>query len=163
GQLEITGTASFIAPATWATELRLHGQPAMQFGMDGERCWRRDRQFVSDCSARDLVEYQRFGTLLRLRFLHGLNDRPLLPAGAVQVDGTQVPAISVGDLVLAFDPRSHLLVQVTTGNRVETYSNFRQVDGALVAATRTLFIGGALDVEDTWDAILPGQADAQLL
>ena len=163
GRLELTGTASFVAPATWAVEGRLHEHPAMQFGMDGERCWRRDRQFVRDCSAGDDREYRRFGEVLRLRFLHGLESRPLVAAGERAVGAIRAPAVRLENLILAFDPLSHRLVEVSSGDWVETYSDFRVVDGAVVSAARTLFIGGALDVEETWDDILPGQADAALL
>lgn len=161
GQLETTGTISFVAPAAWAVEVRLQGNPGMVFGMDGERCWRRDRQFVSDCSADD--EYRRYGQVLRFRLLHGFDAQPLAAAGHREVGGKKAPAVRTGDFVLAFDPVSHLLIQISSGNWAEVYSDFRRVNGAVVATGRTLFIDGALDAEDHWDEILPGEADLDLL
>lgn len=162
GTLEMTGFISFVAPSTWAIDARLQGNPAMRFGMDGERCWRRDRQFVSDCSGDD-AEYRRFGSVLRLRLLHGLDGRTFTAAGERTVAGTRAPAVGVDGLVLAFDPTSHRLIEISSGNWSELYSNFRSVDGAMVAASRTFLVDGALDVEDNWDEILPGQADLKLL
>lgn len=162
-QVEITGTTSFVAPATWATEARLRGRIAMQFGMDGERCWRRDRQFVRACSAEDEREYRRFGQVLRLRLLHGLAGAPLVPAGMRDLNGTAAPALRLGELVLAFDPQSHRLIEVSGDNWSEVYSDFRTVNGAVVAASRKVMMHGAVDVVDSWDEILPGQADLQMV
>jgi hypothetical protein len=162
GQLETTGTISFVAPATWAVEARLHGNAAMRFGMDGGRCWRRDRQFVSDCSGDD-AEYRRWGEVFRLRLLRGLDQDSVSAAGERDVGGTKAPAVRIGELTLAFDPVSHRLIEISSGNWREVYSDFRDVNGALVAAGRTFFIDGQLDAEETWDEILPGQADLAFL
>jgi hypothetical protein len=163
GQVEMTGTVSFVAPVTWAVDARLRGRSAMRFGMDAERCWRKDRQFVKECSPEDEREYRRFGEVLRFRLLHGLDDRPLLPARYRQVGGMRAPAVRAGAITLAFDPESHRLVETSWGEWSERYSNFVSVGGALIAAARTVFVKGELDVEETWEEILAGQADLELL
>jgi hypothetical protein len=163
GQLEIVGTISFVAPDTFATEARLGGHVAMQFGMDGDRCWQRTRHFVRDCSADDEREYRRFGEVLRFRLLHGLEGRSLVPVGYRNVGGIEAPSVSVGDFVLAFHPTTHLLIEVSSGDRVETYSDFRQFGGVLIGTSRTVLINGEIDVHDTWDDIHFDQADAKAL
>jgi hypothetical protein len=76
------------------------------------------------------------------------------------VGGAAAPAARVGDLVLAFDPVTHLLVQARYDEGwVESFTDYRLVAGAQLATRRTLTIDGQPDIDETSETIVPGGAD----
>lgn len=148
-------------PDRWAMEVSLADGAVMRFGVDRGRCRRQDRLFVRTC---DPAEYASTARVLEARLLHRLLDAPLRSAGTVEVGGRPCPAVQAGDLQLVFDPDSSVLRQVRyEKDRVETYSELREVaGGARFAARRVLTIGGAVDVDEVCE-VLPGGADERRL
>ncbi len=69
------------------------------------------------------------------------------PAGSVRIGLRAFPAICAGGMVLVFDPVSHRLVEVRPGERVDALSDFRVVDGAIIAAHRVVTLDGRPDLE----------------
>jgi hypothetical protein len=152
-------TLLFRAPATWSMRIDGLGGNAMAFGVDGDRCWRKARQFVSPCSPADRQEYRRITDVLDAQLLQ-LDGRDLTSAGTVLVDGSAAPALRAGDLLLVFDPVTHLLVQARYDEGwVESFTDYRLVAGAQIAARRTLTIDGQPDIDETSETIVPGGAD----
>src|SRR5262249_31529787 len=129
-------------PDSWSMAIDFLGGAGLQIGVAGDRCWRRERHLTALCSESDRQEDRRLAALHNARMLHRINEADVQPAGAVDVDGRSCPAIRVGDVLLAFDPDSHRLVQVQLEDRIDTLSDYRDVGGALVATHRRLMIDG---------------------
>ncbi len=160
GTVPFRRTVDTRSPDTWSMTIEFAGGPQMRLDVAGDRCWRSERHLTALCSESERRENGRIAALLNARLLHRINESQVQPAGTINVDGRDCPAIRVGDVLLAFDPLSHLLAQVRLEDCVDTLSDYRTVGGALVAAHRVLKIGGELDVEDTWTEIVPGGADS---
>lgn len=156
GKVDFTRRLSYRAPDAWRMRIDVGGVPVMAFGVNGARCWRKDRQFVSPCAEEDRAEQSRVTSVLTARFLHRLDASGLAASPDVDLEGQAAPALRAGDLQLVFDRKSRLLRQVRYGESVETFSEYRDVGGAMVGARRVLTIGGELDVEETWSDIRPG-------
>ncbi|HEX3679630.1 MAG TPA: UbiA family prenyltransferase [Galbitalea sp.] len=160
---EFRRTLQFRAPGTWSMRIEALGGVAMAFGVDSDRCWRKARQMVWACSEADRREYGRMTDVLNARLLM-LRGHDVRPAGAVDVRGEWAPAVTFGDLLLAFDPTTHLLLQVRYDQGwVESFADYQRVAGVLVATRRTLTIDDQPDVEETWETIVPDGAEPEEL
>jgi hypothetical protein len=167
GGIELRRTLDFRAPASLAMEIARDGVPILSFGLAEGRCWRTDRAFVRTCGPEDLHDQERIVDVLNARFLHRIDPTTVRDAGTVLIDGREALAIGTGDLRLAFDPATNLLIQIDyeeAGARwVESYSELESHGGALVARERTLTIDGVPDTTDNWTRIAPGVADPERL
>lgn len=159
GHLPMLRTIHWRGPQDWSMTLEGAGGLSMRLGIADGRCWRQNQYLAIACAESDELEHQRIAALHGARLLHRLDAGNLRPAPSVSVDGRRCQALRAGDLTLVFDPQSHLLVQIRLADRVDTLSEYREVQGSMVAAHRVLTIGGELDVEETWKEITPGAAD----
>lgn len=132
-------------------------------GVDEGRCWKRSRHRVEACSPAEAREGVVMAVEHNAWLLHRLDATAVQPAGAVRSGLQWRPAIRSADMVLAFDPRSHRLVQVRHGERVDELSRFHEINGAVVATRRVLTLDGQHDLEETWEEIVPGGADPKAL
>lgn len=163
GQLRLQRTIDWQGPENWSMTLRGAGGLRMRLGMAAGECWRQNQYLAVPCTESDRLEHQRIAALHRARLLHRIEPEALRPARSMMVDGRYCPAIQAGETTLVFDPQTHRLAQIRLEDRVDRLSEYREVQGAMVAAHRVLTIAGALDVEETWREILPGGADAAAL
>lgn len=158
GQLPFVRTLHYRAPDTWSMTIRAPDGATMAFGVEGARCWRKDRPFVVRCADADRKESARVTSLLGARFLHRLDPSKLSAGPMVSLEGGSAPSLFVGDMQLVFDPSSRYLRQIRFESSVESLSGFRDVDGVMVGTHRVLTIDGALDIDETWTQIHAGQS-----
>lgn len=162
GQVPLRRTVDWRDSDNWSMAIdAAGGGTAMRFGMAGGQCWKKDRHLAAPCAAGDQREFRRIAAFLGARMLHHIDADAVRGDGTVEVDGIACPAIRAGEVRLAFDPRSHLLRQVALGDRVDTLSDYREIDGALIAMRRQLTIAGEPDLDETWVEVMPGGADAE--
>jgi hypothetical protein len=163
GTVPFRRTIDYRVPDAWSMTIDFSSGAQLRIGVTGDRCWRSERHLTALCSETDRQEDLRIADLHNARLLHRINEADVQPAGTVDVDGRRCPAIRVRDVLLAFDPLSHRLIQIRLDDRTDTLSDYRSVAGALVATHRVLRIGGELDVDETWTEIVPGGADPEAL
>jgi hypothetical protein len=155
-------TVDYRAP-DWAMTIEVGGVQTMRFGVSGNQCWRSDRHLVALCSESDRQEMPRIAALQRARLLHDIDPNQVQPAGTVRVEGRDYPAIRTPDLLLAFEPSSHLLAQIRLEDRIDTLSEYKRIGTAQLAMQRVLTVAGAPDVDERWAEVIPGGADPRLL
>lgn len=147
----------------WSMAVATEQGSGFRVGVDGERCWKQDRHRVETCADGEQRQMELMAIDHNAWVLHHLDASSVRPAEPVRVGWRHYPAIRAGDLVLVFDPDSHLLAQIHHGQRVEALSDYQPVAGVVIATRRSVFLAGEPDLEETWTEILPGGSDSDAL
>lgn len=163
GMAGLHRTVDYRGAARWAMSVAAQEGVLLRMGVDGTRCWKQDRYRVEACLEGEGREGSWMAVEHNAWVLHQIEEAALQPAASVRIGLRAYPAIRAGEMVLVFDPQSDRLVQVRHGDRVDALSDFRSVDGALIATHRVVTLAGEPDLEETWTAILPGGSDPRAL
>jgi len=162
GAARMRRTLDYAGADHWAMQLDGPGGRAYRMWIDGVHCWQETRHRVEPCPA-GAEENALMGVEDNAWVLRRIDERAVQPADAVRDGPRLLPAIRAADLVLVFDAESHRLVQVRRGEGINVLSDFRNVEGAWIAARRVLTLAGKPDLEETLTEILPGGGDTDAL
>jgi len=157
-QIGLRGTLHWAGLQRWSVDAAGDGG-RMQFGFDGDRCWRADRHLLRTCSDDDRQNYSFYGDVVAARLAHGFDAARFVAEPGTTLDGSPAPALRSGATVYVFHPETFLVAEVRRGDAVQSLGDYRSVGGVRVAARRSLTIAGQPDIDESWDEIIPGGAN----
>lgn len=155
----LSRSVNYRGPEHWSMMVTAEGGVSFRMGIDGNRCWKQERHRVDSCAEGERRQIAWMAIEHNAWVLHQIDETTVQPEAPVRIGLRAYPAIRTGDMALIFDPESHRLVQVRHGQRVDALSDYRAVNGAVIATHRAVFLGNLPDLEETWTEILPGGAD----
>lgn len=162
GSADFRRTVDYRDADNWRMEVT-GAMGGLRMGVDGGRCWKQDRYRVEACAQGERREMAHIAIDHNAWMLLRVDESTVQPAASIRIGLGQYPALRADDVTLVFDPQSHYLAQTQRGNRIESLSEFRTVDGVVLATRRVITIDGQLDIDEAWSTILPGGADARAL
>ncbi len=163
GSAEFRRTVHYRDADNWSMEVA-GAFGSLRMGVDGGRCWQQDRYRVETCSADERRELARIAIEHNAWMLLGIDEATVQPTAApIRFGLHRFPSLRTDDVTLVFDPQTHYLSEIRRGNRTESLSDYRTIDGVVLATRRLVTIDGQVDVDESMRQLLPGGAEAKAL
>lgn len=164
GAMPYTSVMRYAAPGSWDVVVDSMGMK-MVFGTDRADCWQTFGAVTFDCDEPTRAGMLQGGDAVQATHLLSLRGQAIDKADPVKVGDVLAPAVRAGEITLAFDPQTSLLVYAKypgyegrAGMFEEVYSDHKEVAGVKVPGhMRTSFEGDPLMDED-WVDVKIGEA-----